>query len=148
MEMKETSQALTFRKHSGSGTMASYSNSNRLVRLTSLVIHSNLYRLLHQFNQLLHILSSCEVNLCVRNKLIKISTSNHPLSIILLSPAKHSFVWISREICTSTVYKLKQSKTSMLVEFDVRGQQGMDFIIEVRFIMNYINSLKLKRLFP
>ncbi len=37
----------------------------------------------------------------------------------------------------------------MLVDFDVRGQQGMDFIIEVSFIINYINSLKLKHhIFP
>ncbi len=55
--------------------------------------------------------------------------------VIDFSGGKGPLIWIRREIFTdgSTVYKQKQSKT----DFDVKGQQGMDFSTEGSNIMNF-----------
>ncbi len=60
-------------------------------------------------------------------------TSNHcfrlcPLSTIRLSPVKKGYlIWIRREICTSLVYKQKQSKTVLYSGF-FRGGSVIKFL--------------------
>ncbi len=73
-----------------------------------------------------------------------------PLSIILLSPVKKSSRLNQERNMqrSSTVSKRKQPKTVLnkyVGDFDLRGQKGMDFLMEAMllWIMNYIFWPKL-----
>ncbi len=53
-----------------------------------------------------------------------------PLSIILLSPVKKKkshLIWIKREVCMDQAPFSSPKQTHILVYFNVRRQQGMDF---------------------
>ncbi len=62
--------------------------------------------------------SNCHFQLKYKSSIHNIALSSH-------------LVWIKREICTNQApaseNSLKEFSTNMLVDFDVRGQQGMDF---------------------
>ncbi len=96
-----------------------------------------------------HQLTSCEVKsyVFVRNKsIIKVffnsKVQKSRLSIILLSPVKNSPHLNQGEDMHrwSTLYKWKLSKlvrNYMLLDFDVREKQGINFLICGNIIMNY-----------
>ncbi len=95
-------------------------------------------------------LMSCEVKSCVLviNKFIikMFLSSNHcfwlkEYSITLLSPVKKSSCLNQERNMhrSSTVFKQKESRTVLdkLVDFDVRGQQEMDFVTRRNVIIDY-----------
>ncbi len=98
-----------------------------------------------------HQLTSCDAKSCVfeRNKFIIKAFFNFktvtfgqntiPLSIIWFFPVKKkSLIWIRREICTDqALFTNKNVLKNMLVNFDVRGQQGMDVFTGGSIIMYY-----------
>ncbi len=60
-----------------------------------------------------------------------------PISIISLSPVKKSSCLNPERNTVCTDYKRKQSKTNMLVDFDLRGQQRMEFFTGGSVFMDY-----------
>ncbi len=85
----------------------------------------------------------CVCNIC-RNFFTSNKSSIHNISS---SGEKGYLVWIRREICTDQALfmsknRAKEVYTIMRVDFDVRGQQAIDFLIEWRVIMDSYFSWK------
>ncbi len=91
----------------------------------------------HHSSPSIKVLLSKKLSLCAKQIHHKDILS--PLSLILLSSVKRSSCLNQERNMhrPSTLYKWKQLQTNMSVDFDVKGQQRMDFFTGGSVIMNY-----------